>query len=391
MILHVLDRNLEIVNLIDNAQSVIWTTKFWEPGDFEIYMIANEKNLQTIQQGYFVVRDKLQTGTFMVIEKIEITTDVESGNYLKISGRSAECLLERRCHMSPGWSVFENANYPYAVFYELVNMCGGVSYLTNNYENNGLPFLTEERQLFMQFFTTKDYIEALRTAYPITTRYELNTTALQTNASWLETATETAKMYGFGFHFVPIFETGWNRYMVEVHVIVPVDRSVNQSANTPIVFSREYDNLVSSNYVYDKQNYKNCVFIYGEGEGTERICKRVWSGAKPEMLDLYEMFVDARDLSTKDDETTLTMAQYGELLDQRALAKLTENTATESFEGEILDGVQWQFGVDYNIGDIVTMQNEFNINRNVRVTAVTESEDDTGYYCIPIFENVEAK
>ena len=142
MILHVLDRNLEIVNLIDNAQSVIWTTKFWEPGDFEIYMIANEKNLQTIQQGYFVVRDKLQTGTFMVIEKIEITTDVESGNYLKISGRSAECLLERRCHMSPGWSVFENANYPYAVFYELVNMCGGVSYLTNNYENNGLPFLT---------------------------------------------------------------------------------------------------------------------------------------------------------------------------------------------------------------------------------------------------------
>ena len=109
------------------------------------------------------------------------------------------------------------------------------------------------------------------------------------------------------------------------------------------------------------------------------------------MLDLYEMFVDARDLSTKDDETTLTMAQYGELLDQRALAKLTENTATESFEGEILDGVQWQFGVDYNIGDIVTMQNEFNINRNVRVTAVTESEDDTGYYCIPIFENVEAE
>lgn len=391
MILYVLDRDLKIVDLIDNAQSVIWTTKFWEPGDFELYMIANEKKLQTIQQGYFVIRDELQTGTMMVIEKIEITTDVENGNYLKVSGRSAESLLERRCHMTPGWSVFENANYPYAVFYDLITMLAGDMYITNNYENNGLSFVATERQLVTRFFRTREHIEVLKTVCPTTARYEFITTALQTHANWLETATEVAKMYGFGFHLVPHTEPGWTTYNLELHALIPVDRSADQKVNNPIIFSREYDNLVSSNYVYNKQDYKNCVFIYGEGEGIDRICKRVWNGTKQGGLDLYEMFVDARDLSTKDNNTTLTLAQYGELLDQRALSKLTENMVTESFEGEILDGVQWQFGVDYNIGDIVTMQNEFGINRNVRVTAVTESEDDTGYYCIPIFANVEVK
>lgn len=45
--------------------------------------------------------------------------------------------------------------------------------------------------------------------------------------------------------------------------------------------------------------------------------------------------------------------------------------------------------IDYNLGDIVEVENEYGLKARVRITEVIESEDENGYTCIPKFENVE--
>ena len=49
MILYVYDRNFSIVGVIDAYESLIWTNRYYIEGDFELYVPANQKNLEILQ------------------------------------------------------------------------------------------------------------------------------------------------------------------------------------------------------------------------------------------------------------------------------------------------------------------------------------------------------
>jgi len=88
----------------------------------------------------------------------------------------------------------------------------------------------------------------------------------------------------------------------------------------------------------------------------------------PVGIERYELFVDARDLA--DDEH----------LPGRGKRKLAEHIQTAFLEGQILTQSMFKLGVDYNLGDTVTVQNEdWNVGVNSRVTEVQESWESKGY------------
>ena len=94
MDLYILDKSLETIGIIDVFTSVIWTKRYFSAGDFELYLPASSNNIKLLQTGNYVKR--LDDDTVMIIEKIQITTDAETGNFLTVSGRSLEILLARR-------------------------------------------------------------------------------------------------------------------------------------------------------------------------------------------------------------------------------------------------------------------------------------------------------
>ena len=389
MIINVLNRDLVIVDIIDDAKSIIWTKRFWECGDFELYMIANEKNLNKVTQGYFLSRD--DDSTVMIIDKIEIKTDIDNGNFITVTGRSAESLLERRCHMSNRQNVSMEGNYPAIISYLALSvLCNNeIFHINNNYENNENWFCDPTRNIPCVLWLYSAIWDKLNEEYGGAGQWTtIDQTSLVNDGTWLKTMENTAKLYGFGFELRK--HIAGSTYLV-LDAIISKNRSIHQTENPQIIFSKEYDNLISSNYYNDKTNYKNCAFVYGEGEGSDRICKRIWRNPsnKPSGLDLYEVFIDARDISSTRESKTLNHDEYGELLDIRAKEKFIEYKTVEAFDGEIQADMQWKYKQDYFIGDIVTMQNEYGIEKDVRITAVTECEDDTGYFYIPIFENLE--
>ena len=62
------------------------------------------------------------------------------------------------------------------------------------------------------------------------------------------------------------------------------------------------------------------------------------------------------------------------------LAKVKELT---DFSGEILAGNSYKYGIDYSLGDKVTVINEYGIRGTAVVSEITEVEDETGYSIYP--------
>lgn len=80
---------------------------------------------------------------------------------------------------------------------------------------------------------------------------------------------------------------------------------------------------------------------------------------------------------------------YREQLRGLGLAKLREKRVTQKFESEI-NLNQFVYRTDYDVADIVTVQNEHGIQLDARIIEVVETWDETGYSIEPAFEYIGA-
>ena len=78
MEIYVLDsrNNYTPVGVIDSYTSLIWTKRYYNYGDFELYLPASDNLLDILRPDFFITRD--DDDSVMVIEKIQIQTDAES-------------------------------------------------------------------------------------------------------------------------------------------------------------------------------------------------------------------------------------------------------------------------------------------------------------------------
>lgn len=92
--IYVLDTNFQVVGIVDTYESFIWTDRFRSYGDFEIYTSFDINLVNLCKQDYYLwIKD---SDHMMIIEGLEIESDAENGNKLKITGRSLESIIDRR-------------------------------------------------------------------------------------------------------------------------------------------------------------------------------------------------------------------------------------------------------------------------------------------------------
>lgn len=155
-----------------------------------------------------------------------------------------------------------------------------------------------------------------------------------------------------------------------------------QDLSNTIVFSEEFDNIVETIINQDNSNYKNYAIVGGRGEG---IARKIVNVDLRNGKDLKELWVDAKDIEDKKynedgTETIYTDEEMIQLLTQRGLEKLGEQIELNSFNSVIVANGNYIYKQDYNIGDIVTCKSsKFNIKLKVRITAMQEVYDESGY------------
>jgi hypothetical protein len=349
----VLNTDFEAVGIIDYYISLIWTERYAEAGDFELYLKSDSSVFDIVQQGYYLyLKDAKMT---MIIEQIEIQTDVEDGNELIITGRSLESILDRRI-------IFPQTNLD-------GKLQNGIKQLLD--ENLISPSDTDRK---IDLFTFDESTDTAITDLQLKAQY--------TGDNLYDTIVAICAAYNIGFR-VQLGED--NKFHFSLYS--GTDRSYDQEDNTYVVFSAKYDNLKSSNYLESDKNLKTVTIVAGEGEGTDRKTKTVESsvGAGSGMF-RRELFTDARDLSTTTSSTeTMSDEAYMAKLEQRGLEKLAETVSIITFEGEIENGQTFTFDKDYHIGDIVQLVNEYKREGTVRVTELVRSIDTSGIQYYPTF------
>ena len=94
MNLVILNKSLDPVYIVDIYESFIWTDRYNEHGDFELYTSFEKDLLNRLQKDYYI--QNLDSDHVMIIEDLVIKTDSEDGAHLALTGRSLESILCRR-------------------------------------------------------------------------------------------------------------------------------------------------------------------------------------------------------------------------------------------------------------------------------------------------------
>lgn len=187
---------------------------------------------------------------------------------------------------------------------------------------------------------------------------------------------------------------GWNIDIDTVNeefvfkVLEGRDLTVNQSILPPAIFSPEFNTLGQLSYSESELNYKNYAIVAGQGEGAER---RIVTVGTATGFDRHTLFVDARDVAElTDDETPVPRLEADIVNDliNRGRQKLTEYEQEIYFEGQVLQTKNLSYERDYDLGDIVMLQNrEWGITRDARITEVKEIYEPTGKRIELVFDN----
>lgn len=344
MDLYILDKTFKPIALIDNAASVIWADRYYETGDFEIYIPASLKNISILQEEYYVKR--MDSDMVGIIEKINLATDIESGDYLTVAGRDLKSILERR------------------IIWNQSNLSGKVEMILRQLINENLinPTIAARKITGIKLGSIKGFTE--------TAEFQV------TGDNLLDKVIELCKAAEIGWK-VTINE--------EAQIIIEfyrgANRSYSQSANLYVVFSPTFDNLLTTETQQDITSLKNAALVAGEGEGTAR--KTVELGTASGMA-RRELYVDARDISSNEGE--ISASQYTELLKQRGNEQLAAAVKTLGVSGTAETALTYKLNEDYFLGDTVAVENEYGIKANSKILEVIECEDQNGISIIPTFE-----
>ena len=359
MDLYIWKQDKGLACIIDSYESLIWTKRYFNCGDFELYLVADEYNLSNLKIGYYV--EKPGDDTLMIIEKIEVTTDIDAGNYLIVSGRSIGSILDRRIIWNQ--TNFENA-YVEAALRSVVRVnC------IDGSENGSMPHRAMPLYL-------GDQTSGLGAGY----------TAQMRGENVLDWVVETCTAYDIGWRMRftkrTISLTAPKQFDFYFEAYKGTDRSTNQTAVKPIIFSADNDNLINSVYSTDRTNFKNVALALDKDDFTQSVNADKYSG-----LNRYEMCINVNNIS--DNSGSISRATYAEMLKARGKEKLSDHRIIQAFSGNILADEQYKLNGDYFLGDIVTIENEYGIKANARIVETIESDSEQGHETILTFTEME--
>lgn len=352
MDLYVLDGLNGIQNIINSYQSIIWNVQYFDKNDFQVIVPATKENLEAIQVGSYLVRgDDISGATFknvMVVENYQLDFDAENGWLLTVTGKGLKNIVGQR------------------IVWQQTNLSGFAETAIRQVITENIISPTDPKRAIDNFVLSdpKGFTE------------EIEVQLFGENiADWL---VEVCKTYSFGWDVY--IDSG--KFIFELYK--GTDRTYNQTDVPPVVFSPEFDNLLSSSYSYNKERYQNAALVGGEGEGTDQ---RTATVGTAEGLERFEAYIDGGSVSSNGE--IITVETYTKMLEEYGRTQLDQTAFTQNFSGEIEPDGMYQINKDYFLGDLVQIENESGIKATPRIIEIIYADDENGSSVIPTFSEWE--
>ncbi|MBY6878088.1 siphovirus ReqiPepy6 Gp37-like family protein [Clostridium botulinum] len=371
MELYIFNRDLELKGILDTFTSLRWVRKYNKSGEFELHCALNFNTLDLLKRENIVYKkDDVEAG---YIETRQLKIGEDGQEYLGVKGKFLTNYLDRRI----SWDrvsfdgktedlmrklVLENAITPTNLDRKIPNLILG-----------DLKGFTEDIKYTNSFGNIIEQLENISNTNNLGYRNILNIK---------------------------------NRKIL-FDVYKGVDRTINNGTTAPCIFSRDFENILEQEYTDSLNNYKNTTLIAGSGEGSARKITSIENGTG---LDRYELYVDARDITDKEEkkkmvtdydeegnvtgeheeteEVEIPWERYKPLLLQRGKEKLEECKEIQTFDSKINVLGNNKYKVDYDLGDIVTIvDKKWGIRIDTRVTEIEEVYEEKGLEVNAVFGN----
>lgn len=267
----ILNGNFQKLCLIDDYTSLIWSRRYYEVGDFELYVRVTEKNLKYLNVDLssttrFIMRN--DTKEVMRIEKIEISVNAEEGDFITVSGRDLRQLLYQRCTTipndygttieSPINSEIQNSNAVKIVdvIYDLIS---------KNVVNPQTPAMKIDTTQFPFFQIVYELDEKRHIPFSALGRKP------SINASTSAMTIDRGENVGEKIEeLCNDFKIGWKAEWNGSSIVFSCYEGANRTSS--VIFSEEFANLISFTNTEDLEDFYNTMILINTSEnddGTE--------------------------------------------------------------------------------------------------------------------------
>ena len=353
---YVLNEQYKLKGVVDNYKSAIWSERFYVNGDFEIYAPNNTYNYNilklnaTLYIPVFITRAD-DTTKMGILTNVKYVHSAEDGDMIIASGFTDDYLLHYRV-------IFEQSSY-----------IGNAEYALRHMVRNAM--------IDSGFHMRNISNIVLGAKIGLSDNYKVN---VQLLGEYLDDAVANiCKDQGIGF--IVRFNPSNNVFSFNV---LPSQERPN------IIFSASLDNLLSSEY--DHSTRPNTVYAIGEGNGVDKLVGMYTDGQEQQGLYRQEYYVNGERISSNGD--SFNILTYVNLLTAQGKRNFVDKFGDNELVQSSVDTNSYKLGVDYNLGDIVTViimagtdQSQMKPIKQ-RVIEVVECWDETGYKIEPAFEAI---
>mgnify|MGYP000874267999 CR=1 FL=1 len=325
MVINIIDRQFNFLGQIDEYTSLIVTKSYTGIGSVELHL--HEDNVyadQLIKESIIFTSPKK---AYVILHREISSVD----GTMIIKGKEIKSYLNRMVTFPPAGQAYHRIN-------------NNVETIMKEYVSSQLT-----RKGISEIILAPNQNRGMNTVYQ--TRYKNLADELE----------KLSLSSGLGWDITLDIEN--RRFIFDV--VEGQDRTASQNILPPAIFSVDYDNIGEQTLVDSSLNHANTAIVAGQGEGAERAIAIVGDIAG---LDSTEIFVDARDIENTND------------LPARGAQKLSELQSVFSFDSDILVDRNLIYEKDFNLGDLVTVQNKkWNITVDRRISELTEVYESTGF------------
>lgn len=357
LLLNVFDTEFNQIAIIDDYTSLIWTEKYQEVGDFELELRYDKKWKDILKQDYYCRIDPSERT--MIIEKVQIEHDDDGLSVMTVSGRSVECILERRI-------VYKKQTFDNVSIQDSIKKLFEAEIIAPESDNRKISNF--------KFVESKDaYITKLKFKQD----YD--------GDSILDVIEDLCSDKRMGYKILMDDDNNFNFQFYK-----GVDRSMEQRLNEVVVFSENYDNLISSEYYSDKSEFFNTIYVTASNsEGGSSKTEVNLDETPAKGLARRETTCSESDLQSNS-KTSDNKGLSSDAKKSKGRIKLKKDyKIKEVMEGDISYESMFVYPDDYQVGDKVQFIDIYGNNRAMTVTEMVIGRDDSGYTMIPTFEDVE--
>ncbi|EJW17558.1 siphovirus ReqiPepy6 Gp37-like family protein [Paenibacillus alvei] len=323
--IRIIDTSFNLLGEIDNYESLQFIRRFFGTGEFELHISVGKQYADTLQKGNVImlVGHAHKSG---IITSRQITLGEDGTQTVVAKGTTLEGVLDRRVTVTQDYD----------------RVRGAAETVIKHYVNQHISNASDPDRKIPYFICAPDQKRGKET--PWQSRFE----------PLHEVVEKIAKFCDIGYYaYVDIPSRKW-----VFDVMTGRDLTTGQKVNPPVIFSTQFNNVQSQEFVEADSSYKNVGYAGGKGEEEERLIQVVGNVSGLERREVFMDCSSAEDAVELSEMGAQKLAEYGQII---------------TFDGRVLDTRSFQYEHDWDLGDIVTLRDdEWGVELNSRITEVRE-------------------